>query len=156
VVGSDRKADLVRGYGADEVIVTPREDLVTRVREITRGQGVPVVYDSVGHDTFYPSLDCLRRLGLMVSYGNASGPVPAFSPLELSRRGSLFVTRPTLFHYVATRAELQKAAHELFRVVADGAGEIVVGQRFALADVAQAHEALESRRTTGSTVLTID
>jgi NADPH:quinone reductase len=156
VVGSDRKADLVRGYGADEVIVTPREDLVTRVREITRGQGVPVVYDSVGHDTFYPSLDCLRRLGLMVSYGNASGPVPAFSPLELSRRGSLFVTRPTLFHYVATRAELQKAAHELFRVVADGAVEIVVGQRFALADVAQAHEALESRRTTGSTVLTVD
>ena len=155
VVGSESKAELVRRYGADEVIVTPREDLVTRVREITQGQGVPVVYDSVGHDTFYPSLDCLRRRGLMVTYGNASGPVPAFSPLELSRRGSLFVTRPTLFHYIATRAELQKAASELFRIVAEGGVEIVVGQRFALANAAEAHHALESRRTTGSTVLTV-
>jgi NADPH2:quinone reductase len=155
VVGSDSKAELVRRYGADEVIVTPREDLVTRVREITQGEGVPVVYDSVGHDTFYPSLDCLRPRGLMVTYGNASGPVPAFSPLELSRRGSLFVTRPTLFHYIATRAELQKAASELFKVVAEGSVEIVVGQRFALADAAEAHRALESRRTTGSTVLTL-
>jgi NADPH2:quinone reductase len=91
----------------------------------------------------------------MVTYGNASGPVPAFSPLELSRRGSLFVTRPTLFHYIATRAELQKAASELFKVVAEGSVEIVVGQRFALADAAEAHRALESRRTTGSTVLTL-
>jgi NADPH2:quinone reductase len=155
VVGSESKAELVRRYSADEVIVTPREDLVTRVREITKGEGVPVVYDSVGHDTFYPSLDCLRRRGLMVTYGNASGPVPAFSPLELSRRGSLFVTRPTLFHYIATRAELQKAASELFRVVAEGSVEIVVGQRFGLPDAAAAHRALESRATTGSTVLTL-
>jgi NADPH2:quinone reductase len=153
VVGSDAKAELVRQHGADEVIVTPREDLVTRVRAITGGEGVPVVYDSVGKDTFYPSLDCLRRLGTMVTYGNASGPVPAFAPLELSRRGSLFLTRPTLFHYIATRAELQKSANELFKVVAEGVVQIVIGQRFALADAAQAHIALEGRHTVGSTVL---
>lgn len=153
VVGSDAKAELVSRYGADEVIVTPREDLVSRVRALTKGEGVPVVYDSVGKDTFYPSLDCLRRLGMMVTYGNASGPVPPFAPLELSRRGSLFITRPTLFHYIATRSELQKAATDLFKVVAEGAVDIVVGQRFALAETAQAHIALEGRRTVGSTVL---
>ena len=153
VVGSDAKAALARRYGAHHVIVMPREDLVVRVKEITGGTGVPVVYDSVGNDTFFPSLDCLQRLGMMVTYGNASGPVAPFSPLELSRRGSLFVTRPTLFHYIATRAELNRSAAELFEVVATGAVEIVVGQRYPLAEAARAHADLEGRRTTGSTVL---
>jgi NADPH:quinone reductase len=153
VVGSDAKAALVRHYGADEVVLTPREDLVTRVRELTNGEGVPVVYDSVGKDTFHASLDCLRRLGMMVTYGNASGPVPPLAALELSRRGSLFLTRPTLFHYIATRSELQKSARELFNVVADGTVELVIGQRYALRDAARAHIDLESRRTVGSTVL---
>ena len=153
VVGSDAKAELVRHHGAHHVIVTPREDLVSRVRDITRGKGVPVVYDSVGKDTFFASLDCLHRLGMMVTYGNASGPVAPFSALELSKRGSLFLTRPTLFHYIATRAELNRAAQELFGVVASGVVEIVVGQRNPLAEAARAHADLEGRRTTGSTVL---
>jgi len=153
VVGSDAKAELVRHHGAHHVIVTPREDLVSRVRDITRGKGVPVVYDSVGKDTFFASLDCLHRLGMMVTYGNASGPVAPFSALELSKRGSLFLTRPTLFHYIATRAELNRAAQELFGVVASGVVEIVVGQRYPLAEAARAHADLEGRRTTGSTVL---
>ena len=153
VVGSAAKAELVRRYGADEVVLTPDEDLVARVRALTGGEGVPVVYDSVGKDTFQASLDCLRRLGVMVTYGNASGPVPPFAALELSRRGSLFLTRPTLFHYIATRAELQKSARELFDVVARGHVELVVGQRYPLKEAAQAHRDLESRRTVGSTVL---
>jgi NADPH2:quinone reductase len=153
VVGSDAKAELVRAHGAHDVIVTSREDLVARVRAITRGKGVPVVYDSVGKDTFLASLDCLRPRGLMVSYGNSSGPVAPFSVLELSRRGSLFLTRPTLFHYIATRAELNRAARELFDVVAGGAVKVRIGQTFALADAARAHADLEARRTTGSTVL---
>jgi len=134
-------------------VLTPDEDLVARVRALTGGEGVPVVYDSVGKDTFQASLDCLRRLGVMVTYGNASGPVPPFAALELSRRGSLFLTRPTLFHYIATRAELQKSARELFDVVARGHVELVVGQRYPLKEAAQAHRDLESRRTVGSTVL---
>jgi NADPH:quinone reductase len=153
VVGSDEKAALVRHHGAHEVIVTPREDLVAQVRAMTRGKGVPVVYDSVGKDTFYSSLDCLHRLGMMVTYGNASGPVPPFSALELSKRGSLFLTRPTLFHYIATRRELERSARELFDVVAAGHVEIVVGQRYPLAEAARAHADLEGRRTTGSSVL---
>jgi len=126
---------------------------VSRVREITGGKGVPVVYDSVGKDTFFASLDCLRRLGMMVTYGNASGPVEPLSALELSKRGSLFLTRPTLFHYIATKGELNRAARELFEVVASGVVEIVVGQRYPLADAARAHADLEGRRTTGSSVL---
>lgn len=153
VVGSDAKAGLAREHGAHEVVITPREDLVARVRELTNGRGVPVVYDSVGADTFYPSLDCLRRLGLMVSYGNASGPVPPFSALELARRGSLFLTRPTLFHYIATKGELNRAAKELFEVVASGAVKIRIGQTYPLVEAARAHADLEARRTTGSTVL---
>jgi NADPH2:quinone reductase len=153
VVGSDAKAAIAREHGAHEVIVTAREDLVTRVRELTAGKGVPVVYDSVGKDTFLPSLDCLRRLGLMVTYGNASGPVPPFSALELSKRGSLFLTRPTLFHYIATRGELNRAARELFAVVESGAVRIRIGQTYPLAEAARAHADLEARRTTGSTVL---
>jgi len=153
VVGSDAKAAVAREHGAHEVIVTPREELVARVRELTAGKGVAVVYDSVGRDTFFPSLDCLRRLGLMVTFGNASGPVPPFSALELSRRGSLFLTRPTLFHYIATKGELNRAARELFAVVESGAVRIRIGQTYPLAEAARAHADLEARRTTGSTVL---
>ncbi|HUO79297.1 MAG TPA: quinone oxidoreductase [Steroidobacteraceae bacterium] len=153
VVGSEAKAAVAREHGAHEVIVTPREELVARVRELTAGKGVAVVYDSVGRDTFFPSLDCLRRLGLMVTFGNASGPVPPFSALELSRRGSLFLTRPTLFHYIATKGELNRAARELFAVVESGAVRIRIGQTYPLAEAARAHADLEARRTTGSTVL---
>ena len=153
VVGSDDKAALAREHGAEHVVVTPREDLVARVREITRGKGVPVVYDSVGKDTFTASLDCLRRLGVMVTYGNSSGPVPPFSALELGRRGSLFLTRPALFHYLATKGELNRAARELFEVVASGAVRIRIGQTYPLAEAARAHADLEARRTTGSSVL---
>ena len=153
VVGSDAKAALAREHGAHEVVVTPREDLVARVREITGGKGVPVVYDSIGADTFFASLDCLRRLGLMVTFGNASGPVPPFSPLELTKRGSLFLTRPALFSYIATKGELNRAARELFAVVESGAVKIRIGQTYPLAEAARAHVELEARRTTGSTVL---
>jgi NADPH2:quinone reductase len=153
VVGSDDKATLAREHGAHDAIVTSREDFVARVREITGGKGVPVVYDSVGKDTFTGSLDCLRPLGLMVTYGNASGPVPPFSALELSKRGSLFLTRPTLFHYIATKGDLNRAARELFEVVGSGAVNVRIGQTYRLQDAAEAHRDLESRRTTGSTVL---
>jgi NADPH2:quinone reductase len=153
VVGSDEKAELVREHGAQDAIVTSREDFVARVREITGGRGVPVVYDSVGRDTFTGSLDCLRPLGLMVTYGNASGPVPPFSPLELAKRGSLFLTRPTLFHYIASKGDLNRAARELFDVVGAGVVKVRIGQTYALRDAAQAHRDLEARRTTGSTVL---
>ena len=153
VVSSDEKAVLVREHGAQHVLVTPRDDLAARVREITRGKGVPVVYDSVGKDTFFASLDCLRRRGLMVTYGNASGPVPPFGVLELSKRGSLYLTRPTLFHYIATKGELNRAARELFDVVAAGKVRIRIGQTYPLSEAARAHTDLEARRTTGSTVL---
>ncbi len=153
IVGSDAKAELVREHGAHHVIVTPRENFVTRVREITKGKGAPVVYDSVGKDTFMGSLDCLKPRGLMVSFGNSSGAPPLMSPLELSRRGSLYLTRPTLFHYIATRAQLNRAARELFDIVADGTVKIRIGQTYPLAETARAHIDLEARRTTGSTVL---
>lgn len=153
VVGSDAKVQIALEHGATDVIVSSREDMTARVREITRGRGVPVVYDSVGRDTFMASLDCLRPRGLMVSYGNASGPVPPISLLELSRRGSLFVTRPTLFHYIATRRELARAAAELFGVLGDGTVGIKIGRRHKLADAAAAHREIESRTTTGSMVL---
>jgi NADPH2:quinone reductase len=133
--------------------VLGRGDLASQVREITAGKGADVVYDSVGKDTFFASLDSLRPLGLMVSYGNASGPVPAIQPLELSKRGSLFLTRPTLFHYIARRAELVRASRELFDVIGSGVVRIEIGQTYALQDVAQAHRDLEGRRTVGSTVL---
>jgi NADPH2:quinone reductase len=153
VTGSAEKAGIAREHGAQHTILLGRGDLAARVREITRGRGVPVVYDSVGRDTFTDSLDCLRPRGLMVTYGNASGPVPPFAPLELSKRGSLFLTRPTLFHYIATRRELDRAAKELFEVIGSGAVKIRIGQTFSLADAAVAHRELEARRTTGSTVL---
>ncbi len=153
VVGSEEKAVLVREHGAAEVIVSSRESIVERVRLITKNQGVPVVYDGVGKDTFFASLDCLAPLGLMVSYGNASGAVPPFSPLELTRRGSLFLTRPTLFHYTARAAELARGARELFEVIGSGKVKVRIGQSWPLADAAEAHRALEARRTTGSTLL---
>jgi NADPH:quinone reductase len=153
VVGSDEKAALVRGHGAAEVVVSAREDVAARVRAITKGRGVPVVYDGVGKDTFFASLDSLAPRGLMVSYGNASGPVPPFAPLELARRGSLFLTRPVLFHYVARAPELARGARELFEVVASGKVRVRIGQSYPLAEAAQAHRDLEARRTTGSTVL---
>jgi NADPH2:quinone reductase len=153
VTGSGEKAELARQHGAQHTILLGRGDLAARVREITGGKGVPVVYDSIGKDTFFASLDCLRPLGLMVTYGNASGAVPPFSPLELARRGSLFLTRPTLFHYIAMRADLARGAAELFGVMASGAVKVRIGQTYPLEDVAQAHRELEARRTTGSTVL---
>jgi NADPH2:quinone reductase len=153
VVGSEAKAAAALAHGCHHALVTGRDDLVSRVREISGGQGADVVYDAVGKDTFFPSLDCLRPLGLMVSFGNASGPVPAIQPLELSKRGSLFLTRPTLFHYIARRADLERAARELFDVIGKGVVRIEIGQTHALQDVAQAHRDLEGRRTVGSTVL---
>jgi NADPH2:quinone reductase len=152
-VGSDAKAEFARGHGCHHTLILGRDDLPAQVRELTGGKGANVVYDSIGKDTFFASLDCLRPLGLMVSYGNASGPAPAFQPLELSRRGSLFLTRPTLFHYIARRADLARAARELFDVIGSGTVRIEIGQTYPLQDVAQAHRDLESRRTVGSTVL---
>jgi NADPH2:quinone reductase len=154
VVGSDEKAAVAREHGAAEVIVGAREDVAARVRALTQGRGVPVAYDGVGKDTFAASLDSLAPRGLMVSYGNASGAVPPIAPLELSRRGSLFLTRPTLFHYIAKPAELARGARELFGVVGRGAVRVRIGGTYALADGAQAHRDLESRKTTGSLVLT--
>jgi len=153
VVGSDEKAALVREHGAMEVIVSSRENIVERVRAITKKKGVPVVYDGVGKDTFTASLDCLAPRGLMVSYGNASGAVPPVSPLELTRRGSLYLTRPTLFHYIAKTSDLARGARELFDVVGSKRVKVRIGQTYPLAEVAQAHRDLESRRTTGSLIL---
>jgi NADPH2:quinone reductase len=153
VVGSEAKAELARKNGCREVILSGKEDLVARVREVTRQAGVAVVYDAVGKDVFMPSLDCLRPLGMMVTFGNASGPVPPLSPLELSKRGSLFLTRPTLFHYIATRAELETAARALFAAVRNKTLRVRIGQTYPLADAARAHQDLEARRTTGSTLL---
>lgn len=152
-VGSDAKADLARAHGCDHPIVYTREDFVARVREITGGEGVPVVYDSIGRDTFEQSLDCLRPLGMMVSFGNASGPVPPVDIGILGRKGSLFLTRPSLFAYAARRADLEAMAADLFAVVGSGRVRIEVNQRYPLADAAAAHRDLEARRTTGSTVL---
>jgi NADPH2:quinone reductase len=152
-VSTEAKATLAREHGCDHPIVTSRESFVARVREITGGRGVRVVYDSVGKDTFDGSLDCLQPLGMMVSYGNSSGPVPAFSPLVLSAKGSLFLTRPTLMTYTARREDLLATAAELFEVVRSGAVRVEIRQTYPLAEAAQAHRDLEARRTTGSTVL---
>lgn len=154
-VGSDQKAELALAHGCDEAIVYTREDIATRVRELTGGQGVPVVYDGIGRDTFQASLDCLSRLGTMVSFGNASGPVPAFELSQLAAKGSLFITRPRLIDYVGQREELVAAADTLFDAVGKGTVKIAVNQSFALKDAADAHRALEARQTTGSTVLLV-
>jgi NADPH:quinone reductase len=152
-VGSDDKAELAKKAGCKHVIVTSRERFFDRVKEITKGKGVPVVYDGVGKDTFMDSLDCLSPLGLMVSFGNASGAVPPFNPGILSAKGSLFLTRPTLATYTASHEDLVKSAKELFAVVKSGAVKIRINQTYPLRDAAQAQADLESRKTTGSTVL---
>lgn len=152
-VGTRAKAALAQAHGCAHVVVTSEEDLPARVKEITGGKGVTVVYDSVGKDTFAASLDCLAPRGLMVSYGNASGPVPPFSPLLLTEKGSLFFTRPSLKHYALTRDERVAAAGALFEVVLRGAVKVEVRQRYPLAEAARAHAELEGRRTTGASVL---
>lgn len=152
-VGSDAKADIARALGADHVINYRRENFAERVRDITGGHGVPVVFDSVGKDTFAGSIDSLALRGMLVSFGNASGAVPPFSPLLLSQKGSLYLTRPTLGHYTATRAELLETAADLFDVLLSGQVRVQPGQRYALKDAAQAHADLEARLTTGSTIL---
>ena len=152
-VGSDEKAALAKKAGCKHVIVTSREKFVDRVKEITKGKGVPVVYDGVGKDTFMDSLDCLSPLGLMASFGNASGAVTQFNPGVLAAKGSLFLTRPTLNTYSASREDLVKGASELFAVVKSGKVKISINQTYPLKDAAQAMSDLESRKTTGSTVL---
>jgi NADPH2:quinone reductase len=154
-VGSDEKAELARAHGCDHPIVYTRQDFVAEVERITDGKKLPVVYDGVGRDTFMKSLDCLRRRGMMVGFGNASGPVDPFPPTILAEKGSLFMTRPTMYDYTATPAELQQAAAALFEVVTSGRVKVEVKQRFPLRKAAEAHRALEARKTTGSTVLTI-
>lgn len=155
-VSSPAKAELAKTNGCAHPIVTGEVDFVTEVERITSGTKLPVVYDSVGRDTFMRSLDCLRPRGLMVSFGQASGPVEPFAPGVLAQRGSLFLTRPTLFDYCSTRHELMQSAAALFDMVERGKVSVDIGQRFPLARAADAHRALEGRRTSGSTVLTID
>lgn len=152
-VGSDEKVAQAKKAGCRHVIVTSREKVSERVKVITKGKGVPVVYDGIGKDTFMDSLDCLAPLGLMVSFGNASGAVPPFNAGILAQKGSLFLTRPTLITYNATRADLVKAAAELFSVVKSGKVKITINQSYPLRDAAQAHRDIEARKTTGSTVL---
>lgn len=152
-VGSDEKVALAKKVGCRHVVVMSREKLSERVKAITKGKGVPVVYDGVGKDTFTESLDCLAPLGLMASFGNASGAVPPVNIGILAQKGSLFLTRPTLVNYTSKREDLLTAARELFAVVKKGAVKITVNQRYPLREAAQAHRDLESRKTTGSTVL---
>jgi len=151
--GSEEKCALAKQHGAGHCINYRNEKFVERVREITRGEGVPVVYDSVGKDTFNGSLDCLRPLGLMVSFGNSSGPVPPFELLVLAQKGSLYVTRPTLVTYTSKRADLEATSRELFDIVLSGKVKITIGRRYPLEDAAQAHRDLEARRTIGSSIL---
>ncbi len=152
-VGSTTKAELALAHGCDHAIRYGQEDLVQRVKELTGGRGVEVVYDSVGKDTFMASLDCLRPRGMLVSFGQASGPVPPFEPSLLNVKGSLFLTRPSLMHYTAEREELLACAADLFSVVQSGVVKIEINQTFPLREAAEAQRALEERRTTGTTVL---
>lgn len=154
-VSTDEKAEMARGHGCDHPIIYTRQDFVAEVDRITGGAKLPVVYDSVGKDTFLKSLDCLHPRGLMVSYGNASGSPDPLPPNLLAQKGSLFLTRPTLFHYIAKREELEQSARELFDMVLSGKVKVEIGQTLALKDAADAHRALEARKTTGSTVLTV-
>ena len=153
-VSTGEKAALAKSHGCAHVINYKTENFVERVKEITGGKGVPVVYDSIGKDTFFGSLDCLSRRGMMVSFGNASGPVAPFGTGELASRGSLYLTRPTLGDFVATREALDATAGDLFGMVQSGQIGIEINQRYALKDVGQAHTDLEARKTTGSTILT--
>jgi len=152
-VGSNDKVALAKDNGCTHVLNTREPGWSPRVREITGGNGVPVVYDGIGRDTFTGSLDCLAVRGMLVSFGNASGAVPAFEPGILSAKGSLYLTRPTLFHYTRSREELQQTADDLFSVIRSGAVKIAIHQRFPLAEARQAHEALHARTTTGATLL---
>jgi len=151
--GSDDKAGLAKAHGCEHAIVYTRENFVERVKELTAGKGLPVVYDSVGKLTFMGSLDCLQPMGMLVSFGNASGAVDPFPPGILQQKGSLFLTRPTLVHYTAKREDLVACATDLFEVVKSGKVKIEIAQRYPLKDAAQAHRDLEGRKTTGSTVL---
>lgn len=152
-VGSDEKAALAKAHGCDHPIVYTRENFTERVRAITNDALLPVVYDSIGKDTYIGSLDCLAPLGLFVSFGNASGPLPPIDSKDFSSRGSLFFTRPTLFSYIAKRADLEAGAAELFDVIQSGKVKTSINQRYPLADVARAQAELEARKTTGSTIL---
>jgi NADPH2:quinone reductase len=152
-VGSDEKAKLAKAHGADHVINYSTENFVERVKAITGGKGVPVVYDSVGKSTWEGSLDCLRPLGMWVTFGNASGPVPPLNTGILAQKGSLFLTRPTLMTYTASRADLEMTAKSLFDIVRSGKVKIEITARYKLADAAQAHRDLEGRKTTGSVIL---
>jgi NADPH2:quinone reductase len=154
-VGTEEKAELARAHGCAHPILYSSQDFVAQVNEITAGEKLPVVYDSVGRTTFMKSLDCLKVRGLMVSFGNASGPPKPIPPTLLAQKGSLYLTRPTLFHYIATREQLEQSAGELFEMVESGKVKIEVKQRFELKDAAEAHRQLEGRKTTGSTILTI-
>ena len=154
-VGTDEKAELARAHGCAHPIIYSRQDFVAEVQRITNGDKLPVVYDSVGRTTFLKSLDCLKTRGLMVSFGNASGAPDPIAPGVLAQKGSLYLTRPTLFHYIATREQLEQSARELFEMVTSGKVKIEVKQSYALKDAAQAHRDLEARKTSGSTILTI-
>tara|TARA_R110000868_G_scaffold10708_7_gene52016 strand:+ start:1256 stop:2233 length:978 start_codon:yes stop_codon:yes gene_type:complete len=154
-VGSDEKAELAKAHGAHHTINYRDEDFVARVKDITGGQGVDVVYDSVGQDTYPGSLDCLKPLGMWVSFGQTSGPITNFNLADLAQKGSLFATRPTLFNYVARREDLEQSANDLFNVVSSGRVKIPLHQEFPLAEAAKAHEALEGRKTTGASILTV-
>jgi len=152
-VGTDAKAEIAKAHGCAHPIVYTRENFVDRVKEITGGKGVPVVYDAVGKDVFPASLDCLSVFGMYVNFGNASGPVPPIEPLLLSQKGSLFMTRPTLNHYAAKREDLVASANDLFEIVKAGKVKIEIEKRYALKDAAQAHRDLEARKITGSAIL---
>ena len=154
-VGTDEKAELARAHGCDHPVVYTREDFVERVREITGGKGVPVAYDSVGKTTFAGSLDCLAPRGLLAAFGQSSGSVPAFDPGLLAAKGSLYLTRPSLMAYNATRAELADSAAALFGMVSSGKVKIRIDNRYPLADAVRAHRDLEGRKTTGSTIFTV-
>lgn len=154
-VSTEAKAALASAHGCDHPIITARADFVAEVLRITGGKKLPVMYDSVGKDSFVRSLDCLQRRGMMVSFGQASGPVTDFSPSMLAQKGSLYLTRPTLFDYIATRAELEASSAALFAMTGAGRVKSEIGQRFALKDAASAHRAIEARQTIGSTILTV-
>ena len=153
VVSTDEKAELALAQGCDHIIMAGNADIPASVKKFTGGEGVAAVYDSVGRDTFFASLDSLKPHGTMVTFGNSSGPVDPFAPAELAARGSLYVTRPILFHFVDTREHLLHACHELFAVLDSGAVRVRIGQKYTLKDAANAHRDLEARKTTGSTVL---
>jgi NADPH:quinone reductase len=153
VVGSEEKAQLARKHGCKHTLISGRDEIAASVKKLTKGVGAAVAYDAVGKDAFVECLDSLRPLGMMVTFGNASGPVPPVSPLELSKRGSLFLTRPTLFHYIARREDLLATARDLFNAVKNKTVRVRVQQTYALKDAADAHRDLEARKTTGSTVL---